>query len=131
MKPVWHNFVDNFDRMVPGLTVALYSIVYSIAAIFRVPEIEEAITPHTSVAIVFSVVIIANTAMMAIGGYFGLPRLISWGSLVFFCIWTSTAAIYIQTGAWYYLFTITTVPIFLSVYISMRTNTWLFNKNKS
>ena len=124
-------FVQHFDRMVPALTLAFYSIVYSVAALFRVDSIEEAISPPTATALLFSVIIVVNTVIMGVGGYLGIPRMISWGALVFFAIWLGTCLIYMQTGAWYYLFTIALTPLLLSIYVSLRTNTWLFQSDKS
>lgn len=123
-------FMEHFDQMVPALTLAFYSFVYSVAALFRVDSIEEAISPHTSTAMLFSAIIVCNTTMMGLGGYLGINRLISWGALVFFVIWLGTSLIYIQTGAWYYLFTIALTPLLLSIYVSMRTNTWLFHTDQ-
>lgn len=130
IRRTFRSFIENFDVMVPALTLAFYSTVYSIAALFHADEIEEAISPHTTTAMLFSMIIVLNTTMMGLGGYLARPRLISMGALVFFMIWLGTSLIYIQTGAWYYLFTIALTPLLLSIYVSMRTNTWLFHTDQ-
>lgn len=128
MKNWWKSIKSDWDITVLCTAISAYSFMYAVIALVFPEKLGEAIEPLTGLAIAYSIVLVIVSILKMVSLYSLKNRLRGFTSLAMFFIWTTTGLIYLHQGQYYLFATITAVPIYISVYLSLRNNTAVFDK---
>lgn len=128
MNRWWQSVQSDWDRTILCTALSLYSFMYGVIAVAFPEKLGQAIQPLTGLAMAYAVVLIIVSILKMVSLYSLKNRLRGFTSLAMFFVWTTTGLIYIQQGRLYLFATITAIPIYISIYLSLRNNTTVFDR---